>query len=60
VSNLIVEILLRLAKAGAAAVIGLLVFVACVALGEPASVSLALLAWLAGATFVLLVESSPL
>jgi hypothetical protein len=53
--------LLRLAKAGVAAVLGLVVFVVAVALfGESPSVPLALLAWLAGAAFVLLVETSPL
>jgi hypothetical protein len=60
-SNLIAELLLRLAKAGVAAVLGLVVFVVAVALfGESPSVPLALLAWLAGAAFVLLVETSPL
>jgi len=61
VSNLVAEILLRLAKAGAAAALGLVVFLIAVGpLGEPASVSLALLAWLSGAAFVLLIETSPL
>jgi hypothetical protein len=59
-SNLVFEILLRLAKAGAAALLGLLVFVVALALGEPASVNLVLLSWLAGAAFVLLVETSPI
>jgi hypothetical protein len=59
-SNLIVELLLRLAKAGAALLIGLLVFVLAVWLGEPASVPLALLSWLSGAAFVLLVETGPI
>ena len=59
-SNLIVELLLRLAKAGAATLAGLVVyFVAIGLLGAPASVELALLCWLSGAAFVLLVESSP-
>jgi hypothetical protein len=60
VSNLIVELLLRLAKAGAAAVVGLVVYL--VAIGPLAavpSVELALLCWLSGAAFLLLVESSP-
>jgi hypothetical protein len=61
VSNLVAEILLRLAKAGAAALLGSFIFVAATALlGEPASISLALLSWLAGAAFILLVESSPI
>ena len=60
-SNLVAEILLRLAKAGAAALLGMLVFVTATAvLGEPPSVSLALLSWLSGAAFILLVESGPL
>jgi hypothetical protein len=61
VSNLVAEILLRLAKAAAAAVLGLLVYlVATGVLGEPGSVGLALLCWLSGAAFVLLVETSPI
>jgi hypothetical protein len=59
-SHLLAEILLRLAKAGVAALLGWVVFGVAVALGEPASITLALLAWLAGAAFVLLVESSPI
>ncbi len=60
-SNLVAEILLRLAKAAAAALLGLVIFVVAVGpLGEPASVSLALLAWLSAAAFILLVETSPL
>ncbi|HEY2888462.1 MAG TPA: hypothetical protein VGJ17_07590 [Candidatus Limnocylindrales bacterium] len=59
-SNLIVELLLRLGKAGAAALIGLVVYLVSVGLlGASGSVELALLCWLAGAAFVLLVESSP-
>jgi hypothetical protein len=61
VSNLVSEILLRLAKAGAAAVLGLLVYLVAIGpLGAVPSVELALLSWLSGAAFVLLVESSPL
>ena len=60
-SNLVFEILLRLAKAGAALVVGILVYVIAVGLlGVPASPELALLAWISGAAFVLLVESSPI
>ncbi len=59
-SNLIVELLLRLAKAGAAAVVGLLVYLVSIGLlGAAPSVELALLCWLSGAAFLLLVESSP-
>jgi hypothetical protein len=59
-SNLIVELLLRLAKAGAAALVGLIVYIVSIGLlGATGSVELALLCWLSGAAFVLLVESSP-
>ena len=57
-SNLVIEILLRLAKAGIAAVIGVILFVVLVGpLGAAASVELALLCWLSGAALVLLVET---
>jgi len=57
-SNLMFEILLRLAKAGAAALLGLLVYAVAVGpLGAAGSVELALLSWLAGAAFILLVET---
>jgi hypothetical protein len=59
--ELAAEILLRLVKPGAATAVGLLVFgVLTGPLALPASAELALLAWLAGAAFVLLVESSPI
>jgi hypothetical protein len=61
VSNLVNEILLRLAKAGAAAVLGLLLYVVLTGpLGNAGSAELALLCWLAGAAFILLVETSPI
>jgi hypothetical protein len=61
VSNLFFEVILRLAKAGAALVVGIVVYlVATGPLGAPGSPELALLAWLAGAAFILLVESSPI
>ena len=60
-SNLVFEILLRLAKALAALVVGLVLWVVLVGpLGVPASPELALLCWLSGAAFILLVESSPI
>jgi hypothetical protein len=59
-SHLLAEIGLRLLKAAAAAVLGLVVYAVAVALGNPGSVELALLAWLSGAAFILLVESGPL
>ena len=60
-SNLVFEILLRLAKAGAAALLGLLVYAIAVGpLGAAGSVELALLSWLSGAAFILLVETGPI
>ena len=60
-SNLAFEILLRLAKAGLALVLGIVVYlVATGPLGAPGSPELALLAWLSGAAFVILVETSPI
>ena len=60
-SNLVYEILLRLAKAGAAAVLGVVLYLVVVGLlGVPGSAELALLCWLSGAAFILLVESSPI
>jgi hypothetical protein len=61
VSNLVYEILLRLAKAAAAAILGLVIYLLLVGpLGAPGSAELALLAWLSGAAFILLVESGPI
>ena len=60
-SNLVSEILLRLAKAGVAAILGVIIYLVLVGpLGVPGSAELALLAWLSGAAFILLVESSPI
>ena len=60
-SNLVTEILLRLAKAGAALVLGLIVYLVLVGpLGVTPSAELALLSWLSGAVFILLVETSPI
>jgi hypothetical protein len=59
-SNLIVELLLRVAKAGASALVGVIVYLVAIGLlGAAPSVELVLLCWLSGAAFVLLVESSP-
>lgn len=59
--ELVFEILLRLSKALAAAVLGLGVWLVAVGpLGAEPSVALGLLAWLSGAAFVLLVEESPI
>ena len=60
-SNLVAEIGLRLAKAAVALVLGLVLYwVLTVPLGNPGSIELALLSWLSGAAFILLVETSPI
>lgn len=60
-SNLLFEVLLRLAKALAAFLVGAVLWVLLVGpLGVAASPGLALLCWLSGAAFILLVESSPI
>jgi hypothetical protein len=59
--ELAAEILLRLIKPAAATLLGGLVFAVLTGpLAVSASAELGLLAWLAGATFVLLVESGPI
>jgi hypothetical protein len=59
--ELAAEILLRLAKVGAATLVGAIVYVVLVGpVGASPSIELALLAWLAGTAFILLVESSPI
>jgi hypothetical protein len=61
VSNLVAEIMLRLAKVLAATVLGLVVYlVASGPLGALGSVELALLSWLVGAALILLVETGPI
>jgi hypothetical protein len=58
VSNLVVEILLRLAKAGLAAVLAIVLYAILVGpFGATGSAELALLCWVSGAAFVLLVET---
>jgi len=60
-SHVLFEIALRLAKAGAAAVLGLLLYALLTGpFGNSGSVELGLLCWLSAAGFVLLVESSPI
>jgi hypothetical protein len=57
-SNLVIEILLRLAKAGIAALLGVVLYALLVGpLGATGTVELALLCWLSAAAFVLLVET---
>ena len=60
VSHLLAEIGLRLIKAAAAGLVGLILYLVLLALGNPAGVELALLCWLSGAAFIILVETSPL
>ena len=60
-SNLVNEILLRLAKALAALTIAAILYWVLVGpLAQPGSPELALLAWISGAAFILLVETSPI
>ena len=60
-SQLAAEIGLRLAKALAAGVVAIVLYLVLSGpLGVPASAELALLSWVAGAAFILLVESSPI
>lgn len=58
-SNLVYELLLRLVKPAIATILGGLVYwVATGPLNAPASVELALVAWLSATAFVLLVENN--
>jgi predicted phosphoribosyltransferase len=60
-SNLVNEILLRLAKAVVAAILGVVLYLILVGpLGVPGTAELALLSWLSGAAFILLVQTGPL
>ena len=60
-SNLVVEILLRLVKAGVALVLGVILYVILVGpLGVGGSAELGLLCWISGGAFILLVETSPI
>ena len=59
-SPLIAEIGLRLLKAAAAGFLGAVLYLFLVAIGNSGGVELALLCWLSGAAFILLVESGPL
>jgi hypothetical protein len=59
--ELVFEILLRLSKALAAALLGLIIWLVCVGvLGAEPSLATGLLCWLSGAAFILLVEESPI
>ena len=60
-SNLAFEIILRLAKAGVAFIVGTVIFGFLIGpVGATPSAELALLSWVSGAAFILLVESSPI
>ena len=60
-SNLVFEILLRLSKALAALIVGLVVYLVLVGvIGATPTPELALLSWVSGAAFILLVETSPI
>ena len=57
-SNLVNEILLRLAKAGIAALVAIVLYLVLVGpFGATGTIELALLCWLSAAAFVLLVET---
>jgi len=61
VKELAAEIGLRLAKAAAAALLGVFIYLLATGpLGADPGVELGLLSWLAAAAFILLVESSPI
>jgi len=60
-SNLLSEIGLRLAKALGALLVGAIVYLVAIGpVGAAPTVELALLCWLSGAAFILLVETSPI
>jgi hypothetical protein len=59
-SHLVDEILLRLAKAGIALLVAVVLFGVLIGpLGAAPTPELALLSWISGAALILLVESSP-
>jgi hypothetical protein len=60
VSNLVIELLLRLIKPLFAVLLGAVVYVIALGLGEPASIALGLLSFLCGAAFILLVQEGPI
>ena len=60
-SHLLAEIGLRLGKALAAAIVAMVLYLVLVGpLAAAPSAELALLSWLSGAAFILLVETSPI
>lgn len=57
-SNLLNELALRLLKAGVALLLGVVLYAVITGpLAQPGTIELALLCWLSGAAFILLVES---
>ena len=59
--NLIAELVIRLAKPAATALLAIGLYLVLVGLlGESGSVTLALLSWLAAAAFVLLIQEGPI
>jgi hypothetical protein len=60
VSHLLEEIALRLAKAGIALILAMVLYGILLITGATPSAELGLLAWLSAAAFILLVENSPL
>ena len=59
-SHLAAEIALRLAKAGVAFILAIVLYAVLLFAGATPSAELALLSWLSGAAFILLVQSSPI
>jgi hypothetical protein len=60
-SHLAFEIILRLAKAGVAFIVGIIIFGFLIGpIGATPTAELALLSWLSGAAVILLVETSPI
>jgi hypothetical protein len=60
-SHLAFEIILRLAKAGVAFIVGTVIFGFLIGpVGATPTAELALLSWLSAAAFILLVETSPI
>ncbi len=60
-NELLAEVGLRLAKAGLAALLGAVIWlIATGPFGASPSVELALLCWISGGAFILLVETSPI
>ena len=59
-SNLVVEIVLRLVKPTIAALLAVVIYGVALAFGEPGSFGLFLVCWLSAAAFILLVQEGPI